>query len=117
LDKIASYKAWLERKLNLEYFRVFGCLAYVQINDEKKRKLDAKYEPCMFIGYCEHSKAYKFFNPKSHKIIVSRDAIFDEGGEYNNKKLQQSVCEEENLEKREAKKEQPSHVVRNKIEE
>ena len=67
LDKITPYEAWFERKLNLEHFKVFGCLAYVHINDEKRRKLDAKSEPCVFIGYCEHSKAYKFYNPKSHK--------------------------------------------------
>ena len=57
LDKIIPYEAWFERKPNLEHFRVFGCLAYVHINDEKRRKLDAKSESYVFIGYCEQSKA------------------------------------------------------------
>jgi len=87
LDKITPYEAWFERKPSLEHMRVFGCLAYVHINDEKRRKLDAKSKSCVFIGYCEHSKAYKFYNPKSQKIILLIDAIFDEGGEYSNKKL------------------------------
>jgi len=63
----------------------------VHTNDLKKRKLDAKSEACVFIGYYDHSKAYKFYNPKSHKIIISRDAIFDEGGDYSNKNLQQNM--------------------------
>jgi len=88
----------------------------VHINEKKRRKLDAKFNPFVFIGYCENSKAYKFYNPKSHKIIVSRDAIFDEGGEYNNKKLQHSVLEEESLEEKETTKEHPIHVMRKKIE-
>lgn len=32
----------------------------------------------MFIGYCEISKAYRLYNPKTHKVVISRDVIFDE---------------------------------------
>ena len=98
----------------MEHFRVFGCLTYVHINDEKRSKLDAKSTTYVFIGYCEHSKAYKFYNPKSHKINVSRVVIFDEGGEYSNYKLQQNVFEEESLVEKEEAKEWPNHVVRKK---
>jgi len=38
--------------------------------------------PCMFVGYLKASKAYQFYNPKTRKIIDSRDVIFDEGGAY-----------------------------------
>ena len=84
-DKITPYEAWFGRKPNLKHFKVFECLAYVHINNEKRRMLDAKYKPFVFMGYCEHSKAYKFYNLKSHKIIMSRNTIFDERGEYYNK--------------------------------
>lgn len=59
------------------------------INDENMRKLNAKSKKCVFIGYSELSKAYKFYNPITHRIITSRDVIFDEGENwrYSSQKL------------------------------
>lgn len=100
LDKITPYESWFGRKTNLQHLKVFGCLAFAHVNDENRRKLDIKYEACVFIGYCEHYKAYKFYNPNIHKTIVSRDAILDEKGEYSNQKLQQKVFVDGSLEEK-----------------
>lgn len=55
-------------------------MSYIlHINEEKMRKLDAKSKDCVFIRYCEHSKDYKLYNPKNHKIIIFGDIIFGEG--------------------------------------
>ena len=72
------YELWYGKKPNLEHFRVFGCKAYVHTPDQKRSKLDAKSKPCIFIGYSDISKAYRFYDPASHSVIESRDAIFDE---------------------------------------
>ena len=93
---------------------MFGCLAYVHVNDEKRRNLDEKYEDCVFIRYCEYSKAYKFYNPKTHKTICSRDVSFDEGEEYGNKKLQQKVFVEESFEKKTSSNIHTNHVMPHK---
>ena len=41
-----------------------------------------------FIGYCDDQKAYKLFDPTSHKLVPSRDVVFhdneNEGDEMNN---------------------------------
>lgn len=65
----------------------------------------------MIIGYYDNLKAYKFYNPKNRKIIMSRDVIFDEGGEYSDKKLQEKLFKEESLEEKISTKEHPIHVV------
>jgi hypothetical protein len=39
------------KKPNVSHFRVFGCIAYVHVLDEKRSKLDPKVEKCIFIGY------------------------------------------------------------------
>jgi len=39
------------KKPNVSHFRVFGCITYVHVPDEKKSKLDPKAEKCTFIGY------------------------------------------------------------------
>ncbi|CAL8156615.1 unnamed protein product [Prunus armeniaca] len=70
-------EAWSSRKPAVGYFKVFGCIAYERIPDEKRKKLDDKGERCVFLGISEVSKAYKLFNHVSKKIIISRDVVFD----------------------------------------
>ena len=36
LDGIIPFEAWYEERPNVNYFRVFGCLAYVHIPKEHK---------------------------------------------------------------------------------
>ncbi|CAL2257558.1 unnamed protein product [Prunus armeniaca] len=75
--------AWSSRKPSVGYFKVFGCIAYACIPDEKRKKLDDKGERCVFLGISEVSKAYKLFNPVSKKIIISQDVVFDEEKTWN----------------------------------
>ena len=56
--------------------RVFGCVAYAHVPDQLRKKLDSKGEKCVFIGYCDESKAYKLYNPSTKNLIVSRDVQF-----------------------------------------
>jgi len=58
------------------YFRIFGCRAWVHNN--KGKKLDAKAPPMTFVGYEPGSKAYRLWDPLSHKIVISSDVTFDE---------------------------------------
>ena len=37
-------------KLAVYCFRIFGCVTYAHIPDEKKRKLDDKGEKCVFLS-------------------------------------------------------------------
>lgn len=87
LENMIPYEAWYGIKLNVTHLKMFGCLTFVKIVDEKRKKLDAKNYPCVFIGYNEHSKAYKFYNPKTHQTIISRDVIFYEGEVWGNKRV------------------------------
>lgn len=69
---------WTNEKQNLSHIKVFGCKAMVHVPKEKRRKLDAKSNECILMGYSTESKAYRLFDPKTHKIVVSRDVIFVE---------------------------------------
>jgi transposase InsO family protein len=48
LDMMTPYEAWYEKKPNVNHFRVFGCVAYVHVVDQKRQKLDPKSELCIF---------------------------------------------------------------------
>jgi hypothetical protein len=56
---------------------------FAHIPKENKNKLDAKAIKCIFIGHCSEFKAYKLFDPSTHKVFASRDVIFHEQEEGN----------------------------------
>lgn len=86
-------EAWSGHKPTVDYFRVFGCVAYAHVPDEKRRKLDDKGEMCVFLGVSNQAKAYKLYNPSTKKIVVSRDVVFDEEKmwEWNEKEPSKSL--------------------------
>ncbi|KAI5422236.1 hypothetical protein KIW84_045631 [Lathyrus oleraceus] len=78
VKNLTPEEAWSGRKPTIDYFRIFGCIAYAHIPDEKRRKLDNKGEKCIFLGVSDKSKAYKLYNPSTMKIVISRYVLFDE---------------------------------------
>ncbi|GKF05491.1 hypothetical protein Tco_0036159, partial [Tanacetum coccineum] len=58
--------------------------AVVRLPDPKRKTLGEKGIDCIFVGYAEHSKAYRFYDLEPNdsvsinSIIESGDAIFDE---------------------------------------
>eukprot|EP00253_Pinus_taeda_P012844 PITA_12844 len=71
-------EAWSGQKQTVTHMRVFGCVAYAHVLDKIRKKLDSKGEKCVFVGYCDQSKAYKLYNPSTKKLIVSKDVHFIE---------------------------------------
>jgi hypothetical protein len=78
-----SFEAWSGRKLSIKHLKVFGCICYVQIPEEKRYKLDETSEKCIFVGYSSMSKDYRLYNLKTNKVIISRDVLFDEKTKWN----------------------------------
>nr|KAJ0195731.1 hypothetical protein LSAT_V11C700373290 [Lactuca sativa] len=80
LDKFKIYK---QEVLNLSYLKVWGYRAIVRLTEPKKT-LGERGIDCIFIGYGEHSKAYRFYvlepndSVSVNTAIESKDAIFDE---------------------------------------
>jgi hypothetical protein len=68
----------LGKKPDVQYFKTFGCLAWVYKPKEvRKHKLDRRSETMTFIGYEIGSKAYKFMH-KDNSICIATHAWFDE---------------------------------------
>ena len=83
VQNMTQEEAWSGRKPVVDHFRIFGCIAYAHIPDEKRRNLDNKGEKCIFLGVSDKSKAYKLYNPKTMIIVISRDVVFDEKGTWS----------------------------------
>ena len=63
---------------NVAYLRIFRCVAYAQVPEVERKKLDNHNEKYIFIKYNEESKAYKLYNPLTKKLMVSKDVVFNE---------------------------------------
>nr|GEU71132.1 zinc finger, CCHC-type [Tanacetum cinerariifolium] len=83
-NKTTPYELWYKKRPNLSFLRVWGCRAVVRLPDPKRKTLGENGIDCIFVGYDEHSKAYRFYviepndSVSINSIIESRDAIFDE---------------------------------------
>nr|GEV55118.1 zinc finger, CCHC-type [Tanacetum cinerariifolium] len=82
--KTTPYELWYKKQLKLAFLQVWGCRAVVRLPDPKWKTLGEKGIDCIFVGYAEHSKAYRFYiietndSVSINSIIESRDAIFAE---------------------------------------
>ena len=72
------YQLWTGTKPNVSLLRVWGCTAYVHIQKDKREGLGSHMEKCVFIGYPQRYKGWKFYNPTTKKTIISERADFDE---------------------------------------
>lgn len=78
LEGKTPYEEWSRKKPSVGHLRIFGCVAYVKRLGGHLKKLDDRSEAMVFVGYEVGSKAYRFYDPSTQKIHVSRDASFEE---------------------------------------
>ena len=64
----SSYELWNDRKSNLSYFKVWGCIAYFRVPDPKRTKFGPRAIKSVFIGYAVDSKAYRLLDLSSNTI-------------------------------------------------
>ncbi|KAE8670806.1 hypothetical protein F3Y22_tig00112079pilonHSYRG00011 [Hibiscus syriacus] len=72
------YELWKGYTPNLQYLKVWGCLAKVGLPDFKKSTIGLKTVDAVFIGYPTNSVAYRFMLLQDYSICESRDVVFFE---------------------------------------
>lgn len=77
-NNVSPNERWSGKKCKLNNFKVFGCKAMVWQPEQKRKKLDAKSFACIFLRIADDAKAYRLYNLKTKKIVISRDVIFME---------------------------------------
>ena len=53
-------KVLIGMKLDIFHFKIFGCHVYAHISDHLRKKLDDKFEKCIFIGYNHELKGINY---------------------------------------------------------
>ncbi|UYV80580.1 hypothetical protein LAZ67_19000797 [Cordylochernes scorpioides] len=97
------YELWFDKKPAVDHLQIFGTECFVHVPDEKRRKLDAKSEKGILVGYCSNKDGYRIWMPNSNKVVTSRDVIFKEtiptfslDIEKRNKELSSNQIDEQN---------------------
>lgn len=78
LNNMTPFEAWHGRKLNVEHLRIFGYTANVKLVGPNLTKLSDRSRKMIFIGYEIGTKGYRFYDPTTAKLVVSRDVLFSE---------------------------------------
>nr|GEX81868.1 hypothetical protein [Tanacetum cinerariifolium] len=81
------YELINKRKLNIKFFRVFGCRCYLLNYYKDVGKLKAKGGIGVFIGYSKESAAFRIYNKQTRKIHESMNVNFDEISEMASKQF------------------------------
>jgi len=78
------HEAWhgSGKKPSLKHLRVFGCLAFVHVPKEKRKKLDYRATPGTFVGYSISTKQYFVYDPLARMLHLSQHRVFREGKGY-----------------------------------
>ena len=95
LDGGIPEEAWTGKKVNYSFLRTFGCEAFVNIDKENETQLEEKSKKSTFIGYGVNDFGYCLYDYENHKIIRSRDAVFNKKVMYKDQ-LQRKKQEDEN---------------------
>ncbi|XP_073102473.1 uncharacterized protein [Elaeis guineensis] len=111
LEGITPQEAWSGYKPNISHLKMFGCIAYAHIPDQRRNKLDDKSLSCIFIGYDPRSKAYKLYEPKEKKAIISRDVEFQEDGIWNWNTNMVMIQDEEQIKEQTREPTPPSSLI------
>ncbi|GJZ13593.1 retrovirus-related pol polyprotein from transposon TNT 1-94 [Tanacetum coccineum] len=72
------YELMHDKKLNLSFFHVFGSLRYPTKDSEDLGKLNAKADIGNFVRYMLAKKAFRIYNWRTWKIMVTIHVMFDE---------------------------------------
>lgn len=83
LKNNTPYETWYGVKPSVHHLRVFECICFYQIPQQKRDKLDKRAEKGIFVGYSLVTKGYKIYCLKTNKILVSSDVKFNEMAVWN----------------------------------
>nr|GEY96230.1 copia-type polyprotein [Tanacetum cinerariifolium] len=75
-------EAWDGKKPTVKHLKVWGSLSHVHVPKERRTKLDDRSMPYVLTGMSEESKGYRLVDPRTMKVIISNDVVFEEDKEW-----------------------------------
>jgi len=73
IDNKIPEEIFYNKKVNLKYFKAFGCIAYYKNYSQDKGKFDSNAIKGIFLGFNEQSYSYIIMNYENYKIHRVRE--------------------------------------------
>jgi len=92
-----------DKKVDLKYIKVFGCVAYYKDFSQNKLKFKSNAIKGVFVGFNMESNCYMIMDTKEYNIHLVREVIFDEktpselSPSVSNKKLPTNIFNNDNI--------------------
>lgn len=83
LNNRSPYEVWTQKKPNLSHIRIFGSKVMTHVPKEKRAKWDRKAKELILVGYEDHVKGYRVYDPENNSVSTSRDVIIMEAATSN----------------------------------
>jgi transposase InsO family protein len=77
------YEVWHGRKPQVGHLRTFGCVCHVKKIGTGLGKMSDRSSKMVLLGYKTGTKGYRFFDPSTERLHVSRDVLFEEDKSWN----------------------------------
>lgn len=78
LKNSTLFESWFGVRPTLGHLRPFGCVAFSHVPKSHRVKLEKKSRKCILVGYAEHVKGYRLWDPAANRIFISRNVVFNE---------------------------------------
>ena len=72
------YELFYNKKPRVDTLKVFGCICYVYVPSQVRKKLDQKAIKCIFLGIDVIKTGYRCFDIDDEKFYISKSVKFDE---------------------------------------
>jgi len=79
---LTPYEGWFGKPASYENLLVWGCVAYTQVLQEKRKKLDKTARKCIFLGYTITATQYRVYDPEKKVVFTAREVVFEESKSY-----------------------------------
>ena len=81
IENQIPFELWHNRKLSseeLRFMKVFGCQAWMTVENVKSHKMKDRAEECVMIGYPDDRRGYRLWHLEKKRVFESRDVRFCE---------------------------------------
>lgn len=77
-NNVVPFEIMFSTKPNYTQFRAFACRVYPYLRDYADHKLSPRSLPCISVDYSSQYKGFRFLDPTTSKVYISRHAQFKE---------------------------------------
>ena len=71
-------EGWIGKNVSYSFLKTFGCEVVSHIDFKNRTMLETNSKKCVFVGYEINEFSYRLWYFENHKIVRSRDIIFNE---------------------------------------